>query len=85
MIVKSIGFPRIKNYAGDVRDFLPSLFSYFKRFSDLEIFVEKSYGSGLGLTETDYLEENNNIQFVSAEDIYHYVSLFNKTGVCGII
>lgn len=70
MIVKSIGFPRIKNYAGDVRDFLPSLFSYFKRFSDLEIFVEKSYGSGLGLTETDYLEENNNIQFVSAEDIY---------------
>lgn len=70
MIIKSIGFPRIKNYSGDVRDFLPSLFSYFKQFNDIGIFAEKSYGSGLGLTETDYLKENNNIQFVSAEDVY---------------
>jgi len=70
MIVKSIGFPRIKNYAGDVRDFLPSLFSYFKQFNDVGIFVEKSYGSGLGLTESDYLKENNNIQFVSTDDVY---------------
>ena len=70
MIVKSIGFPRIKNYAGDVRDFLPSLFGYLKQFDHIEIFVEKNYGSGLGLTEDDYKEENNNIQFVSADDIY---------------
>lgn len=71
MIIKSIGFPRIKNYAGDVRDFSPSLFSYFKQFNDIEIFVENNYGSGLGLTEADYLEENNNIQFVTADDVYH--------------
>lgn len=70
MIIKSIGFPRIKNYAGDVRDFLPSLFGYLKQFKDLEIFVEKAYGSGLGLTEEDYLKENNNIQFVSADLVY---------------
>jgi len=70
MIVKSIGFPRIKNYAGDVRDFLPSLFGYLKQFDHIEIFVEKSYGSGLGLTEKDYLEVNNNIRFVCADDVY---------------
>ena len=70
MSIKSIGFPRIKNYAGDVRDFLPSLFSYFKQFNDIEIFVEKSYGSGLGLLEADYLKENNNIKFVSADNVY---------------
>ena len=30
----------------------------------------KTYGSGLGLTEEDYLKENNNIQFVSADLVY---------------
>ena len=55
MAIKSIGFPRIKNYAGDVRDFLPSLFGYLK-FEDLEIFVEETYGSGLG-EEEDYLKK----------------------------
>ena len=53
-----------------MRDFLPSLFGYLKQFKDLEIFVEKTYGSGLGLTEEDYLKENNNIQFVSADLVY---------------
>lgn len=70
MTINSIGFPRIKNYAGDVRDFLPSLFRYFNQFNDIEIFAEESYGSGLGLTEADYLKENNNIQFVTAEEVY---------------
>lgn len=70
MIIKSIGFPRIKNFGGDVRDFLPSLFSYLKQFNDIELFVEKGYGSGLGLTEEDYLKENSNIQFVSADEVY---------------
>jgi alanine dehydrogenase len=69
-MIKSIGFPRIKNYAGDVRDFLPSLFSYFKPFNEIEIFVENNYGSGLGLTENDYLKENSNIHFVSSDDVY---------------
>jgi len=70
MAIKSIGFPRIKNYAGDVRDFLPSLFGYLKKFEDLEIFVEETYGSGLGLKEEDYLKENDKIQFVPAETVY---------------
>lgn len=70
MIVKSMGFPKIKNFGGDVRDFLPSLFGYLKQFSDIELFVEKGYGSGLGLTEEDYLKENSNIQFVSADEAY---------------
>ena len=70
MLIKSIGFPRIKNFGGDIRDFLPSLFQYLRKFENLEIFLENGYGSGFGLTEKDYLEANPKIKFATAEEIY---------------
>lgn len=70
MVIKSIGFPKIKNFGGDIRDFLPSLFSFFKKYDDVEVFVEKEYGSGFGLVENDYLAVNPNIKFVSSDEIY---------------
>lgn len=71
MIIKSVGFPKIKNFGGDIRDFLPSLFKYLKKFEDLEIVVEKNYGSGFDLEERDYLEANPNVKFVSSDEIYN--------------
>ena len=70
MVIKSIGFPKIKNFGGDIRDFLPSLFSFFKKYDDVEVFVEKGYGSGFGLGENDYLAINPNIKFVTPDEIY---------------
>jgi alanine dehydrogenase len=70
MVVRSIGFPKIKNYGGDIRDFLPSLFKYLKQFNDVEIFIEKNYGSGFNLAEEDYIKANSDIEFVSAEEVY---------------
>ena len=70
MIIKSVGFPRIKNFGGDIRDFLPSLFQYLKKFENLEIFAEKGYGSGFGLTGEDYLEANPRVKFVTSDEIY---------------
>ena len=70
MIIKSIGFPRIKNFGGDIRDFLPSLFRYLKKFKDVEVYVENTYGEGFGLTEKDYLAENPSIKFVPSDEVY---------------
>jgi len=70
MNIKSVGFPRIKNFGGDIRDFLPSLFKYLAKFKDLEIFLENGYGSGFGLTEKDYLEANSEVKFAASDEVY---------------
>ena len=70
MMIKSIGFPRIKNFGGDVRDFLPSLFKYFTKYKDIEIFLEKGYGDGFDLGENDYLKVNPRLKFVTRGEIY---------------
>ena len=71
MTIKTMGFPKIKNFGGDIRDFLPSLFKFLKRYKDIEIFIEDGYGSGFGLSKNDYLNANPNIKFVASEEIYN--------------
>jgi alanine dehydrogenase len=70
MVIKTIGFPKIKNFGGDIRDFLPSLFQYLKKFDNIELFAESGYGLEVGLTENDYLSVNPIIQFVNSEEVY---------------
>jgi len=68
MYIRSISFPRMHKEEEEKRDFLPSLFGKLGRITDAEIFVEEGYGSGMGLTHQDYLEENPNITFLESLD-----------------
>lgn len=68
--VNTIGFPKMLKERGEKRDFLPELFEYLKKYEDIEIYLEKGYGSGMGFSEIDYLKVNPNIKFTIHEDIY---------------
>ena len=65
----TIGMGRIHMEAGEVRDFLPNLMTHIAQWGG-QIFLEHGYGSGMGLTENDYLRAAPNIRFVSREDIF---------------
>lgn len=67
-MIMTMGFPRIKNFGGDIRDFLPSLFRYLKKF-DVELFLEEEYGLGFGLSDKDYFEANPSVKFVPYEEV----------------
>ena len=70
MKVKTLGFPVIHNYPGDIREFTPNLFKYLEAFKDLEFYLEEGYGSRLGYTEEDYHAVNSRIHFVPLEEAY---------------
>lgn len=70
MLIKTLGFPKITNFAGDIREFLPSLFEYLRQYDECKIYLEKGYGTGFGLKSADYLKANNKIEFVSTEDTF---------------
>ena len=44
---KTVGFPMIRNFSGDSRDFVPELFAFMDRY-DAEFYLEEGYGSRLG-------------------------------------
>ena len=67
--IKTVGFPRMHKEKGEKRDFLPKLFEQLKEY-DLEIFLEKNYGEGMGYKEEDYKKVNRKINFESHEDVY---------------
>lgn len=68
--IKTIGFPRMHKEENERRDFLPSLFGELGSYGNIEIFVEKGYGSAMGFTEKDYLAYNPKIKFVDHDEIY---------------
>lgn len=68
--IKTIGFPRMHKEENERRDFLPSLFGELVSYDNIEVFVEKGYGSAMGFTEKDYLAYNPKIKFVDHDDIY---------------
>lgn len=68
--MKSIGFPRMHKEESEKRDFLPLLFKRLGTFQDVDIFLEKEYGKGMGFKEEDYLKENPNLKFIEHEQIY---------------
>lgn len=69
--IRSIGFPRMCKNDGEKRDFLPELFKQLKTYCEQEIFLEEGYGSGMGLTQNDYLQLNPNLKFVKRDEIFN--------------
>ena len=70
MKVKTLGFPVIHNYPGDIREFTPNLFKYLEKFTHLEFYLEEGYGERLGYTKEDYHAVNSRIHFVPLEEAY---------------
>ncbi len=65
----TIGLCRIHMEAGEVRDFLPNLVGHIAKWGG-KVILEHGYGSGMGLTEEDYLKVDPQISFASLEEIY---------------
>ena len=67
---KTVGFPMIRNYSGDPRDFIPDLFAFMDRYEGVEFYLEKGYGSRLGYSEDDYYKASGKVHFVSREEAF---------------
>ena len=67
---KTVGFPMIRNFSGDIRDFIPELFAFMDRYEDVEFYLEEGYGSRLGYTADDYLKASEKVHFVSREEAF---------------
>lgn len=66
---KSVGFPRMKQEAGEKRVFLPE-FIQFMAGLGLEVFIEEGYGSRQGYTFDEYKQANPNVHQCSREDAF---------------
>ena len=69
-MAKTVGFPMIRNFNGDSRDFIPDLFAFMDRYDDVEFYLEEGYGSRLGYTAEDYLKASDKVHFVSREESF---------------
>ncbi len=67
--MKTLGFPRMHKEKNERRDFLPSFFRTL-RDEDAYIYLENGYGSGMGISEDEYLRANPHIRFVSNKECY---------------
>ena len=65
----SFGFARIHAEPGEVRDFLPELMKQLTK-DGAQIYLEQGYGSGMGLSEADYLDAAPGVKFVSQQEVY---------------
>ncbi|MCQ2548302.1 MAG: hypothetical protein MJ145_04785 [Clostridia bacterium] len=68
--MKTVGFPMIRNFSGDIRDFIPALFEFMDRYDDVEFFLEDGYGERLGYTKEDYYKASSKVHFVSREESF---------------
>ena len=68
--MKTVGFPMIRNFHGDSRDFIPDLFAFMDRYDGVEFYLEKGYGERLGYTADDYLNASGKVRFVSREESF---------------
>jgi hypothetical protein len=64
---RSLGLPRMHKEKGELRDFLPGL---VESVADLgvEVVVESGIGSGMGLSDADYLQTGPNVRPGSNEE-----------------
>ncbi len=65
----TFGFARIHAEPGEVRDFLPELMGQLTK-NGARVFLEQGYGSGMGLSEADYLDAAPEVKFVSQQEAY---------------
>jgi len=68
-IPRNVGFPRMRNEAGEVRVFLPEFIEYLSSLN-AEIFIEEGYGSRSGYTFEDYKRADPNIYMCSMDEAY---------------
>ena len=73
-MAKTVGFPMIRNFSGDSRDFIPELFAFMDRYEDVEFYLEEGYGERLGYTADDYLE-----YVAEVEDAFNVYDLMEFT------
>ena len=66
---KTVGFPMIRNFSGDARDFIPDLFAFMDRY-DAMFYLEEGYGSRFGYTADDYLKASDKVHFVSRKEAF---------------
>lgn len=64
-----LGFPRMHKEQNEKRDFLPGFFEMMKN-ENANFYLEKGYGSAMGISEVEYLKANKHIQFVSNKECY---------------
>ncbi len=69
-MIRELAFPRMHEEVTERRDFLPSLFSKIRRLTDARIFLEKGYGSKIGLTEREYMEANPGLSFIDHDEVF---------------
>ena len=64
-----IGFPQMHLEPGERRVFLPDFVQNMEKLG-AEIVLENGYGSGIGLTENDYLETASHARFADLDEVY---------------
>lgn len=67
--ITSIGLPKIRGIKGEIRGFLPSFIKKLKLYP-IKLFLEDNYGAEMGFSEEDYLKANDQVKFVSYEEVY---------------
>src|SRR3990172_1561878 len=68
-IPKSIGFPRMRQEAGEKRVFLPEFVHHLVKLGP-QIFIEEGYGSRSGFAYEDYKRANPNIHRCNREEAF---------------
>ena len=78
-IPKSIGFPRMRNEAGEKRVFLPEFIHHLVGLG-AQVYIEEGYGSRSGYLFEDYKRADPNIHMCSREEAFQKdVSLILRT------
>lgn len=65
----TVGFPRMHKEAGERRDYLPDLVALTAR-SASRVVLEAGIGSGMGLSEQDYLSRDHRIEVGTNEEAF---------------
>lgn len=68
-IPKSIGFPRMRKEAGELRVFLPEFIQYLSNLG-VRVYLEEGYGSRSGFSFDDYHQSNLSIFMCDQEQVY---------------
>ncbi|TFH33787.1 MAG: alanine dehydrogenase, partial [Anaerolineales bacterium] len=66
---RTIGFPRMRNEAGEKRVFLPEFVQYLSNLG-MKVYIEEGYGARSGYTYEDYKRANLNVQLCSREEAF---------------
>ena len=66
---KTIGFPRMRNEAGEKRVFLPEFIQYLAN-QGMKVYIEEGYGARSGHTFEDYKRASLNMHMCSREETF---------------